>query len=216
MKSSFKFWAVFAALLCLPVITRANVTIPVGADEIFADNTGTTAAPAGSLVLLVADTTGAGFKNLLTGNIAVGATVDFGSNDLVVARFTLTSPGLLDSTTGSISLSGAWDAGDPLAIYWLPSLTSADNNVGLGVAYGRYTDQVGIGGSAPWITPPDSNTAGLMFFQSSNDDFFGSPSVPTSTGFSAFTTIPEPSTFALLGGVMALGIAVWRRRRKLA
>jgi hypothetical protein len=217
MKNILKPALALSAFFLAAFPAHAFVTFSqVGGDEIFTDGTGLTDAPAGSLVLFVADTNDNGFGNLAPGAITVGSAISAGSDDIIEARFTMTLTGLLDASSGSLTLSGAWNAGDPVAVYWIPSLTSTDTNVGAGVSYGMYTDPTGVGGSAAWITPTDgTTTTTAMFFQSNNDGFFApSPNVPSNTGFAGLVTVPEPSTFALLGGIVALGLVA--RRRKTA
>jgi hypothetical protein len=215
------------ALASAALTAHATITFTtIGADELFANASGTIAAPANSLVLLVADTTGGGFGNLDAGNISVGATIDSGGNDLVVGQLSTFTTGILDfsggfsiNTTVSTPTSGIWIAGDALAIYWIPSLTTSSSTVSSDVAYGIYTSAVNStpSGSDAWITPTDGSNYPAIYFESSGDEFFGSDNAPADTGDANLLTavIPEPADAALLCAGAALGL-VWFRRRKLS
>ncbi len=217
MKTLTKFLSILAVFLLgvLPAGATINFNL-IGGETIFSDN-GTTMAPSNSLVLLVADTTGGGFGNLDVGNITVGSTINTGGNDLVVGLLSIYNgqPGLLYSTFNT-SLFGAWDAGDPLAIYWIPSLTISNTTVGSGVSYGWFTDSSAAGGSAAWITPADGSNVNPLYF-STVSDIFGEVNAASNAGYASLSTsatvVPEPSTFGLLGGLLALGVAFWRRRQ---
>jgi len=221
MRSLFKFAAAALAVLAAALPARAgNVSLTIGGDQIFATNSNTTIATIGSTWLFVVDTQDAGFGNLSPGSITPGSAINTGGSDIVVAQFTLTDNGTgggfaLTSETFNEATIPGWNVGDPLAIYWIPSLSGNTNTVvGSGVAYGKYTDPVANGDSDPWITPADGGTV-FMYFESdqSGNGPFGPANVAFNAGFSNLTTgtVPEPSTFALLGGVLALG-AVLRRR----
>jgi hypothetical protein len=222
LKLNQKFFTVAAALSAIVAPAHATITLSFQAQELLQGGVGTNPAPGGSLVLLVADTTGGGFGNLSQGAITVGSIISHTSNDLIVGQFSLTpaSPFTQNepvlNASGPFTLSGGWAAGDPLAIYWIPSLTSANTTVGGGVAYGEYTDPTGLHGSAAWITPSNGSTANTMLFSTSG--VFGTGNVAASTGYASKLTtsaaVPEPSTFALLGGAMGLTAAALRRRKK--
>jgi hypothetical protein len=219
MNTRLKYLLAAALLAGMSLSAHATITFTtIGGDEIFSDN-GVTAAPTNSLVLLVADTTGAGFFNLNAGSaVTVGSTINTAGNDLVVGQLSLFTSGILDYS-GTLSLSGGWTTGDKLAIYWIPTLTTSSTMVGSGVAYGEYTDGTGVGGSAAWITPADGTTAyPAMYFQTSNDGFFAGPPAPgafaANDGYAnKVTAVPEPSMYALFGGLLALSAAAWRRRK---
>jgi hypothetical protein len=220
MRINRKLLALSLALAVAVVPARATITLQLEAYQILQGGSSSASAQDGSMVLLVADTTGGGFGALQAGNIAVGSTINSGHNDLVVDQLTITSPiftGLQPALYASplLTLFGSWDAGDPLAIYWIPSLTTGDSNVGTSVAYGKYTDATGIDGSAAWITPTNGGTGQPMYF-TTQAPILGLISQPASVGYSSLSTvaaIPEPSDFGLLGGASVLGLAFLRRRK---
>ncbi len=224
MKLHPKFIMTAAVLVAIVTPARATITMSVDAEEILQGGLGSNPAAAGSLVLFVADTTGAGFNALQNGPITVGSMIDHAGNDLVVAQFSISAGTFLTNnqpflagSLNNISLTGGWHTGQPLAIYWIPTLTTANSNVGTGVAYGKYTDPTGLDSSIPWVTPSDPGTYNPMLF--STDGFFGTgTNAPASTGYSSLSTVavvPEPSTFAFLGGVVGLAVSVLYRRKSL-
>jgi hypothetical protein len=216
--------AILATLTLSVPVHAQTINLLIQAEEILQGGSGSQPAAANSLVLLVADTTGAGFKPLTSGCITTGSEFGPKDNDLIIdqlsivqGNFLFNNEPVLDSAINNISFFGAWDANDPLAIYWLPSLTTGASNVGLSVAYGMYTDQVGVDGSAAWITPATGQGAPMFFTTDGHGIGIGS-SVPVSTGFSSLSTVavPEPADFGLLGGASALGLVLLRRRKRVA
>jgi hypothetical protein len=225
MKLHAKVIALAATLGALFTSAHATITLSFQAQELLQGGVGSNPAAAGSLVLLVADTTGAGFDALDSGPITVGSLIDQAGNDLVVGQFSLSAASIFTqneptlNASQAFTLSGNWTAGDPLAIYWIPTLTTASTTVGSGVAYGEYTDITGLNGSAAWITPSNGSTYGPMLFSTSG--VFGTGNVAASTGYAShFTssqvTVPEPALGALLAGGLGLLAAAITRRRKAA
>ncbi len=211
--------AAFCAVGSLP-LSAANFTLTVAGDQIFTNNSNTTIATIGSTFLFVVDTQDSGFGNLTPGSITAGSAINSGGSDIVIGQFTLSDNGtgggfaILSQTFNTATIPG-WTVGDPLAIYWIPSLSGNTNTVvGSGVAYGKYTDPVANGNSDPWTSPSDSATV-TMYFETDNSGPFAPANAAFNAGFSNLTTVPEPSTFALLGGVLALGAVLRRRLAKV-
>lgn len=89
-----------------------------------------------------------------------------------------------------------------------------------GASNGYAFTQVGSATSlSSWSIAPTDNFAFLLIGGSGNDLAGVGPSLNGSgsyfTDFS-LVAIPEPGTYALIGGLAALGLAVWRRRRAVA
>lgn len=89
-----------------------------------------------------------------------------------------------------------------------------------GAANGVSFTQVGSATSlSSWSIAPTDNFVFLLIGGSGNDGVGVGPTLSGSgsyfTDFS-LVAIPEPGTYALIGGLAALGLAVWRRRRAVA
>ena len=157
--------AVLLGCVLLQANVRAFVSINLGAESLkTADGT---AMPATGLVILVASTTDSTFTPPTADAFVSG-------DDIVVARFDLSSgdyDGQINATAVGLSLSGNWNAGDPLAVYWFPTLTTNSAAPGPGTSYGFYRDPAADGarftgrdGSDPWFTPSDGDDRTLLFF----------------------------------------------------
>lgn len=186
---------------------HASVTITFDGDDFRTGSNGSLLD--GSLVLLLAKTTGpaTGFDTLQTGTLNVG---DFLNGSYQVLGRT----GVDHTSTGSLTpgASGATDpltlasgafadltTGDQLAVVWFPNLTfSSSFSFVSGASYGLYT----INSSSAWQVPADGASFEVK--------------VPNGAmaSFTAVSAIPEPSTYAALTGLAALGLAGWRRRKQ--
>jgi hypothetical protein len=113
---------------------QGAVSINISAEKL-KDPGGFAMAVEGVLVL-AADANGDGFGGAGDTSFTVG-------DDVMIAKWDIASgggnaPGAFLGSTGSVSYSGDWGEGDPLAIYWFPTLTSADASPGAAVPYGWY------------------------------------------------------------------------------
>lgn len=207
MKFTVRFLLLLTALV---LVARAEVTINFGAGQLYDQNHDP--LPTGSLVLLVTDTTHNGFAQLSSGTLTAGSFLD-GSDDLILALAAVddfgTFQGVSDAFQGS--LHDGWGAGDPLAVIWFSGVTISDAVLHGGEYYGTFTSATGEDGSDPWTTPADGTTAWtLTFLTASADgtvhaDALGDASLTVAA-------VPEPATYAALAGLLALGLAGWRRR----
>ena len=134
---------------------QAAISINVTAEKL-KDSAGFDMAVSGVLVL-VGSTTDANFSG-------PSETSFVQDDDAVVAIWEIAAdggntPGAFSGGTGSVSLGGDWDAGDPLAIYWFPTLTAADpvsSTVPVAaIPYGMFQGTGGVDGSDDWTTPAD-------------------------------------------------------------
>lgn len=195
---------IVAVLCCLSIHARATVNITITAADL--QTSSGALMPTNGLVMLVASTTNSTFTGPLSTAFAT-------NDDIVLKKWDLSAsgtPGVLTDVTGPLTLSGDWNAGDPLQLYWYPTLTLAATSPGSGTSYGQYTDAVGIDGSDPWITPSDGSTIGLIFLTA--DEAGSNPQTAGRASFTTESDIPEPSACMLIG----LGLAGWlasRRRR---
>lgn len=186
---------------------------------------GSGTVPAGSLLLLVADTTSDGFlgDNSLSGDltsandpgvsVANSSTTVGGSfgGDLILAKLSVTTAGALN---GGFTFDNALASqGKNFAIIYFPSLTTASSSVPDGTNYG-------IVKGSDWVLTSDNT--GQSFSFSTTDSTTSYFRVTVAAGVAtndSFTTsqspafvvgVPEPSA-ALLGAIGVLGLL--RRRR---
>jgi len=145
----------------------ATITIQVDAD-LLKDSSGN-AMPTNGLVVLVASTTDSTFNPPTAGSFVSG-------DDIVLAKFDLRSSGangVLIDVASSLTLTGNWTPGDPLAIYWFPTLTTNSTAPTAGIAYGFYTTTTPLDGSDAWTTPTAPANIDLRFITTDSDTVNG-------------------------------------------
>ena len=178
----------FALTLLLTSRAFATVTLITTASNL---KTATNSPmPVTGLVLLVASTTDNVFAPPSPNAFVTG-------DDIIVGRWDLSSmnaPGqLLNLTT--MALSGDWNAGDPLKLYWFPSLTLTSLTPGAeGVPYGAYRADLTPDGGDPWITPADGATVSLRFL---TDDSTAGGSIAAASGNAGLVVEKIPATITL-------------------
>ena len=209
-------WSLLAVLACLIVSSsRAAVSIDISVGKLY-DASGNY-APKGALLILAADTGRDGFDLPTPGS--------FLGNDAELARwdvdFEITdpepSPGT-STTSVSISLAAVpnLDVGDPLKIYWYPTLTTAATAPGAGTQYGAYRTDVDPDGSTAvkiaYILPEERQSPWNLDMLT----FAGGGTLSEETGKASLSVVPEPSTYAMAAGIgcLAFGMAVRRLRQK--
>jgi hypothetical protein len=195
----------------LPLGASAQVTFNIDAEKLKDENG--TAMPLTGLVILAASTTDSIFTPPTAGAFFPGA------DDIEIMRWNLQGsafgPGIFSDSTGSQNPSGNWNAGDPVQLYWFPSLTTASTAPGSGTRYGTFTDSIGHDGGDAWKTPASGTPlTSLKFFTKDSSVLF-----PTGAGFfdppagnSSLTVVPEPSEYAALLGLGCLGWAMLSRK----
>jgi len=145
--------------LCAATLRLQAVTITLDAEVL--KNADGSAMPTSGLVILVASTNGVTFGGPTTNSLISGA-------DLELFRWDLSafaSNGVLSGITADLPLTGTWQSGDPLQLYWFPTLTISSTNHGGLTPYGQYRSAVGSDGSDPWVTPAlNSATISLKFY----------------------------------------------------
>ena len=199
--------------------TQASVTFSLQADSL-QTATANTPAPASGLVMLVANTstTSGAFGSTA---IQAGASLTVGANvipgDVILKTWTLGTgssgtPGAFYDVTGALNLgAGGWATGNPLALLWFPTLTTAATTATGSTPYGIYTGP-GSTGSAAWTTPSDGSTVGLNFLTTNSAIAPGNLSPSLGVASLTVTAAPEPSR-AILAAI-GLGLISFRRRRR--
>jgi MYXO-CTERM domain-containing protein len=164
----------------------------------------------GGLVVLTAATSGTFFGPTPTSFA--------GGDELVLKKWDLSAfqtPGVISDLASGLAFTGNWNQGDALRLYWYPELVLSSAAPGAGTAYGTYTDALGLNGSAPWVTPGESDTISLKLYTSDASFLIpsGGANAPAA-GVANQTVVPEPATATLgLAGVLAL--ATRRRRTRM-
>lgn len=182
-----KIITTFIALSLATAFASASVTLQIRSQ--LANNAGV--ATSGMTWGVLVDATGDGFGVTSTGSIN---TFDFSSNGSINgdsyftgSAATAFSPPFggagVALNTDPITLSGDVGAGDSFALFWTD-----------GTYYGFATETLAV------LPSDGSTTAFNTVF--SNDPY-------TAAG----TIVPEPSTYAMLAGALALGYVMVRRRK---
>lgn len=158
----------------------------------------------GQTAIFVVDTAGDGFSGITVGDdLSAGQTL--GTDDYIVSiTFTQSIPAVLNVASFTSFIFNQGDGGvaadDNFGIYVFDGTTTATAAAG---TYGIATD-------SSWTIP--TNNASTWDFQPVADvDSFA-----TVSGLSiatAVSAVPEPSTYAALSGLLALGYVMVRRRR---
>jgi hypothetical protein len=201
----------------------ANASVSFSIDgDLLKDSSGF-AIGQNSLFLLVSSLNSANFDAIVAGSsTSVGSLLN--TDDRIIARGNLSAFGengvlnttvlgtILDSTAGGSN--AGWNPGDPLALLWFPTLTSASGTIGTGTTYGLYTNALAVDGSDPWITPADGVSNHRLYFynQSGGSLVTGSNSAASGNASLTVVAVPEPSR-SLLGLIGFCMVALRRRRR---
>lgn len=189
-------------LFALASWTSHALTISLDAD-LLKDANGAP-MPTNGLVLLVASTGDSTFN-------APTPTAFVSGDDIIIARFDLSSggfnqPGVLIDVAQSLSFTGNWKPGDPLQMYWFPTLPKNATAPGPGAPYGKFrTDANGVDGGNAWVTGNSSDTINLRFItDDANTDYHMAGSNPAAAALASLTVAgpPPPPLLAikLLGG----------------
>lgn len=195
-------------LLVSCVAARADFTINLGASMLYMAN-GTTPAPVGTLVQLLASTTDNIFSPVTAGSYTGGS-----SDDVVLSSFAINSgPGsVAQPITISFAAFPNLTVGDFLLLRWYPTLPAGTASPPAGTPYGQFRiDIVENFSTIAWVVPADGSINTLNFLTTS-----AGGTQPESAGRASLvvSAIPEPSTVALLG-LSVIGLAAYSRRRKV-
>lgn len=205
-------------LAAISYSAHATIVFNVQADRI--NTAGGVPIPQSSLILLIGSTLDGAFGTVLPGSLtAPGSSLN--GDDRVLFRTNAASygvNGVVDFSTGPLVLATVpnWTPGDPLALLWFPTLTSASLTIPEGTPYGFYSRGTAVNLTQPWITPPDPTSAyPLGLFTTNGTELSPGPTAanPPSAGNASLVATPEPTSAALL----ALGlVSLAARRRRVA
>lgn len=213
------FLTTLAALFVGLAPLNATITFLLQAD-LLKDSSGV-AMPQEGVYMLVASTADSSFQSLIAGaSITAGSLL--GADDRVLFKGDLSGfgvDGVLDATIAIDSgLFAGLSQNDPLALFWFPTLTTADTTLAAGTSYGVYTNPIAVDGSNPWLTPVDpTSNYSLGFFTKDGAELSpGSGAAnAASVGNASLTVsaVPEPSV-SMLAMAGAMFAVLGRRRRQ--
>jgi len=214
METAIKALLRSAALACLgflPSTIYADITLNVDAG-ILRNANGSATAPNGTLMILAVDTQNNGFQGPTQSQFVVNP------DDVELYRWSLDSTGFqpgytqpvpLTLTTAQIAAIPNLTSGDPLRLYWYPTLTTAASAPGAETPYGTYSNPSSVNGSIAWAFPSDPGTYTLNLLTT---EASGSSPIPNSAGYADQLVVPEPATYALFAGIGCLAFGAYARR----
>lgn len=153
--------------------------------------------PSNGLVVIVASTTNSTFDGPSADAFATG-------DDVVVFMGDIQGSGTNGTFISAItnSLTGNWNTGNPLQLYWFPTLATNATSPGAGTSYGQYSDAVGVDGSDPWLTPATGAVVNLTFLTTVHGG------TNAQTAGRASLTIPFPAQLTVSPSSADFGLAV--------
>ncbi len=206
----------------LAVSAQAAVSITGGQIAPLRNSSGNIIS-AGTLGLLVIDQSSNGLLNAANTVLSANSFIGGGTDDLIVSTYLATDISGsgdigFDFSGATINVTGNTSAGDALYFVWFPTLTASavGTTVGGGVSYGAFTSAVKDASSdIAWVVAPDGQNVAIYAISGA---LGGDPALTNSQATASLTTtggvvIPEPSSFAALAGLAAVGMAASRRRR---
>jgi hypothetical protein len=158
--------------------------------------------PISGQVLLVASTNGGNFGGPTESSFVTG-------NDVILYRGSLDSgfgPGFFQRVVNvDLNSFAGLSPGDPIQLYWFPTLTASSTSPGSGATYGFYRHNPGLDGSDPWEIPGDGAIVNLAFVTVSQGG-----SNPDSLGYASHVNaIRRPVILSLSGAGTANVVITW-------
>lgn len=171
-----------------------------------------------SLVLIVLDTTGTGFKTPLADfTVAQGAEIADGNKIAFIGNLDGGGAGAFFDT---VVISSTEGNNVPIAIYWFPDALDSSNIVTAGSSYGYYTttDASQFYSTAAWNTGTTPTGIYDLNVIAQNNTAILSGQTPWPNGLADalltanLTTVPEPASASALLTMTALLVALRRKR----
>jgi hypothetical protein len=197
---------------------HATVTLYLDAGYLYSGNSASSYLPTNSLVLLISNTGESSFQAASLNHYVTG-------DDSIVDAFPMaynagnsTVPEVEATITGTfgVTLPGGGDLaqGDELALRWFPNITYTQYTQGIlpaaNNAYGTYTSGTNAyDGGDEWVAPANGDDSDLVF----NTDAAGGTQSENDGYASSIIAVPEPASFPLVAGALALGALILRKRR---
>lgn len=145
------------------------------------------------LIVLVVDTGGDSFQLPAAGSIATG-------NDEVVTYWDLddynfTTADVTLVSEGGVQYGSNWEAGDELALFWFPNLSSSNMTPAADEVYGVFSDALGLASGDGWAMPADGTPLhSLKLFTSAATALSTVGDLPAAIGHAAYAVNNPPSS----------------------
>ena len=165
---------------------------------VLTNSTGSAAVADGSLFQVIAS----------NDSVFTAPTTDsfIGGDDVIAwsGAFDSSTIGLAGAMSVVLSnISASTYSGDRLLVRWFPTLNSSALSPGV-ASYGEY----GFPNDASWFAPAAGGTQSYSMVTVS-----AGGALSDTLGQAVYATaVPEPSTYALIAGLLSLGAIFWRRR----
>jgi hypothetical protein len=202
---------IIGAVALTHLSSQAAVTISINAELL--KDFDNSSMPVTGLAVLVASTTDAVFNDPTSTSFVTG-------DDIELKRWNLSAwstVGALSDVATSLSFSGNWNAGDPLQLYWYPSLTLASTQPLSGTHYGTFrSDLVLDNSTSGWVTPSDGTINTTLNFYTQDALFLntGGANLASAGVASQIVAVPEPTTYVGVFGFLSLVGMVLRKYRR--
>lgn len=194
---------IYGSLICALISSAslsvaASVTLNFEGGLLYGADTSAPLAD-GALVYAVAVSPGASLSGPIDGAFVSAADVflgQWGVNSAVAGL------GSFSESLSNLEIAGDLSAGMGVWLVWFPDLQVSGGSPSLGLSYGVYH-------GSSWLIP-ESGTAG---FYLETEAIGGSLADAGFVANRVVSAVPEPSAFAVLAGLGALGFTTLRRRR---
>ncbi|MBE0544076.1 MAG: hypothetical protein IH623_22265 [Verrucomicrobia bacterium] len=184
---------------CCLTCPWAQATVTFNIDAADLRTAGGELMPLNGQVLLVASPTDAVFGGPTPDAFVTG-------DDVILFRgeLNLGMPGIFQASVNfAFESFPGLNPGDPVQLYWFPTLTAAATSPGEGATYGAFRHETGLDGSAPWVIPGDGALVDLKFITMSQGG-----SHPNLLGY-ASGVITRPVILSLTGAGTPNVVITW-------